>query len=186
MGESASPAVSKQQDLPEHLNLTNKQNICAFFHLPCIVLTQPASCLPIFSHCATLTDGGSVIANRQASSGTFSTNSWQESMSIPVSVQRAMKYPESNSLYVYIYFANKYDSDSDNEHIYKKGIRGEHGELHMIRGLWCLISERVHVFTPAGGGHLHSEGRGPLIHLSVLPADPEERLHPRTGHLLPH
>lgn len=37
-----------------------------------------------------------------------------------------------------------------------------------------------------GGGHLHSEGRGPDLHLTVLPASEEERLHPRSGHLLQH
>lgn len=37
-----------------------------------------------------------------------------------------------------------------------------------------------------GGGHLHSEGRGPDLHLAVLPAGEEERLHPRSGHLLQH
>lgn len=38
----------------------------------------------------------------------------------------------------------------------------------------------------AGGGYLHGEERGPVLHIELLPADPEERLHPRAGHLLPH
>lgn len=37
-----------------------------------------------------------------------------------------------------------------------------------------------------GGGHLHGEDGRPVLYLSILPADPEKRLHPRVGHLFSH
>lgn len=79
-------------------------------------------------------------------------------------------------------------------HFPKCPLKREHcasGEFHVTDGLWCHMCSWapdiwVHLFTPAGGGHLHSEDRGPHVYLSVLPADPEERLRPCTGHLLQH
>lgn len=57
--------------------------------------------------------------------------------------------------------------------------------MHKMESGKC--ESRVPSVDPrAGGGYLHGEERGPVLHLDLLPADPEERLHPRAGHLLPH
>lgn len=48
----------------------------------------------------------------------------------------------------------------------------------------CALLKIMFVFS--GGGHLHGEGRGPDLHLALLPAGEEERLHPCSGHLFQH
>lgn len=50
----------------------------------------------------------------------------------------------------------------------------------------CVSSGSLTLVVFAGGGHLHSEGGGPDLHLTVLPAGEEERLHPCFGHVLQH
>lgn len=53
--------------------------------------------------------------------------------------------------------------------------------------LLCFLKLNILVMTVSlGGGHLHSKGRGPDLHLTVLPAGEEERLHPCSGDLLQH
>lgn len=44
----------------------------------------------------------------------------------------------------------------------------------------------VYSFNFLGGGHLHCEARRPVLYLSLLSADPAQRLRPRFSHLFQH
>lgn len=47
------------------------------------------------------------------------------------------------------------------------------------------LQKKIKYFFP-GSRHLHCEDRGPVLHLSLLSADPAQRLRPRPGHLFQH
>lgn len=67
------------------------------------------------------------------------------------------------------------------------GATSELASAHV--SVFYLRSRLLHSFCSvvfSGSGHLHGEGRGPVLHLSLLPADPAQRLCPRPGHLFQH
>jgi len=50
----------------------------------------------------------------------------------------------------------------------------------------ACICDSVLFFLNPGGGYLHCEARGPVLHLSLLSADTAQWLCPRFGHLFQH